>query len=36
LSSAQIAERLDKTDGAVRVQLSRALARLAAALDDGS
>lgn len=34
LSSAQIAERLGKTDGAVRVQLSRALARLASALAD--
>lgn len=33
LNSAQIAERLGKTDGAVRVQLSRALARLAAALE---
>jgi len=32
LGSAQIAERLGKSEGAVRVQLSRALARLAAAL----
>ena len=33
LNSTQIAERLGKSEGAVRVQLSRALARLAAALE---
>lgn len=35
LSSAEIAEQTGRTDGAVRVQLSRALARLAAILEAG-